>query len=107
MGDAPVSIGAIAAKSVGMRFAYKLTVSFVELAVKTCAVTQFGRVTTRKETKSLARATRSQIERPVTAITNLGNSLWTDAVRPWVGQTKVNVAAKSVQSRGRMRALIY
>lgn len=84
-----------------MGFAYKLTVSSVR------AIAQSGRVTTREETKSIARATRSQIERPVTAITNLGNSLWTDAAKPWVGQTKVNVAAKSIQSRGRMRALIY
>ena len=80
--------------------AYKLTVSTVLLAVKTRAIAQSGRVRTREETKAVARATRSQIERPVTAITNLGTRLWTDAVRPWVGQARVNVAAKSVRSRG-------
>ena len=89
-----------------MRFAYKLTVSSVQLAVKSRAIAQFSRVTTREETKSVARATRSQIERPVTTITDLGTSSWRDAVRPWVGQGRVNVAAKGVQSRGRMLAFI-
>lgn len=102
--DVAESAGALASGAVGMKWASKSEATTVQTVITSRAVVQSVWVTTRRETRPIARWARAQIRVPFTAETKLANSVLTDWVRrnPVVSNREIGVSAKRAStSRGR------